>query len=160
MNRTVNIPQLIAATIMLFSMAPLATYASDPGQWSANANNEVLDGYDVVAYQNADRAIRGDGRFKHHYQGGDFLFTTAKNRDAFAANPDKFAPAYGGFCAFAMGKAGQKVPANPKTFKMYNGKLLVFFNDLHKGKQFNTKLPWNGDEQSLHANAERNWKSN
>lgn len=56
-----------------------------------------------------------------------------------------------------MGNAGQKVPADPGTFKMHNGKLLVFFNNMYKRKKFNTKIPWNGAEQLLHAKARQNW---
>ena len=55
------------------------------------------------------------------------------------------------------GNAVQKVPANPETFKMHNGKLLVFFDNLYQGNQFNTKIPWNAAEQTLHAKAEQNW---
>ena len=152
-------PTFVASIIFAAALSITAgsTTASESGRWHVNQKNQVLDGYDVVAYQSADKAVRGQPQYATTFEGARFLFVSAENRETFRNDPGKYAPSYGGFCAFAMGKAGQKVPANPETFKMYNGKLLVFFNDLHQGKQFNTKVPWNGSEQTLHANAEQNW---
>ena len=88
----------------------------------------------------------------------NFQFSSKENRDAFVNNPAHYVPKYNGYCAFAVGAKGAKVPANPDSFKLYNGELLVFFNDLYDGKQFNTKIPWNADERKLHSQAETNWK--
>jgi hypothetical protein len=50
-----------------------------------------------------------------------------------------------------VGAKNAKVPADPKTFNLYNGELLVFFNDLWEGQKFNTKVPWNQQEQELYT---------
>jgi len=116
-----------------------------------------LNGYDVVAYFNANEAIRGSSKYSTEFNGAKFRFSSSENLKAFQAEQAKYMPKYGGFCAFAMahGKAG--VPTNPQTFKFYNGELLMFFNDLYEGNNFNTSVPWNAEERSLHAKAEANW---
>lgn len=147
--------KLIGAIVSFALIAPVAHSAD----WNTNADNVVLDGYDVVAYRTEDRAVQGLPRYSANYDGADFHFSNQANRDTFASDPAMFAPKYRAYCAFAMGKNGKKVPANPDSFKFYNGELLVFFNDTFNDKKFNTKVPWNADERKLYSRAEVNWKS-
>lgn len=124
-----------------------------------NMNNEgvFLDGFDVVAYFNANEATRGTSAHSARYKDATFYFSSEANKRAFEANAASFMPKYGGFCAFAVanGKAG--VPANPGTFKLRDGELLMFYDGPYEGKRFNTIVPWNADERSLYAKAEANW---
>ena len=69
-------------------------------------------------------------------------------------NPQKYEPAYGGWCAYAMGAKGQKVSVDPETFKIVDGRLNLFYN-----KFFNNTLEdWNKDEGNLKKKAEANWQ--
>ena len=68
-------------------------------------------------------------------------------------------PQYGGYCAFAMAMKNAKVPSDPKTFKLHNGKLYLFFNDYYQGDPFNTIIPWNADERNMINKANTNWKT-
>ncbi len=136
----------------------LASLSAFAGEWNTNEKGVVLDGYDVVSYRTVDRASKGSSKFSTIYDGAKFYFVNQQHRDLFSKNPQLYVPKYNGFCAFAVGANNAKVPANPDTFKMYNGELLVFFNDQWDGQKFNTKLPWNSDEQKLFAQAEINWK--
>ena len=145
-------------TTVFFSLA-LTTSVALAANWNTNADNVVLDGYDVVAYRTHDRAIKGLSRHNAHYDGVKFHFANQENRDAFAKDPAMYAPKYNAYCAFAVGAKGAKVQANPDSFKIYNGELLVFFNDMYRDKKFNTKVPWNADERRLYSKAEQNWKS-
>lgn len=52
----------------------------------------------------------------------------------------------------------KRVPADPKTFKIHNGELLLFFNDFYQGQVVNTIVPWNQDEANMMASAENHWK--
>jgi hypothetical protein len=151
-----NIASKLVGAIVSFALIVPVTIAAD---WNTNADNVVLDGYDVVAYRTEDRAIQGLPRYSARYDGVDFHFATRENRDAFAKDPALFAPKYHAFCAFAVGAKDAKVPANPDSFKIYNGELLVFFNDMFNDQKFNTKVPWNADERKLYSQAEVNWKS-
>jgi len=150
--------RLLAVLCNAFVLFALATTVAQAASWNTNVDNVVLDGYDVVAYRTEDRAIKGDRRYVARYDGVKFYFASKENREAFIKNADAYVPKYNGFCAFAVGAKGAKVPADPNTFKFYNGELLVFFNDLHEGRKFNTKVPWNSDERDLYSQAETNWK--
>lgn len=149
-----NISRLPVILSLLLILLPLSVFA---GKWNTNKNGVVLEGYDVVSYHTEDRAIKGLSRLATEYDGVKFYFSTKQHRDMFIKSPEKYAPKFNGYCAFAVGAKNAKVPANADTFKMYNGKLLVFFNDLHEGKKFNTKIPWNNDEKTLFLQAEKNW---
>jgi len=137
--------------VLLFSQSVLA------GGWNTNKDGVVLDGYDVVAYRTADRATPGKSEYSVHFDGGLFYFSSKANKEVFVNNPERYVPEYHGYCAFAMGAKNAKVPANADTFKLYNGKLLVFFNDEYEGQKVNTKILWNQNEKNLYGKAESNW---
>lgn len=141
-------------TFPLILLFPLAVFAGD---WNTDKQGVVLDGYDVVAYQTDDSAVKGSARYSLKYDGVTFFFVSKEHKKMFAKDPQKYIPKYNGYCAFAMGAKNAKVPANADTFKMYNGELLVFFNDLYEGKKFNTKVPWNASEKGFYSKAEDNW---
>ena len=67
----------------------------------------AIRGYDPIAYFAEMKPVKGSPDFHAEYQGSTFHFSTAANRDRFAANPDKFAPQYGGYCAFGMAQGLQ-----------------------------------------------------
>jgi len=129
------------------------------GSWNTNDKGVVLDGYDVVAYHSADKAVRGSDKYVATHDGAKFHFASADNLATFEGNPAQYAPKFNGYCAFAAAHHNAKVPANADTFKMYNGELLMFFNDLNEGKKFNTKIPWNNNERTLYSTAVENWKT-
>lgn len=64
----------------------------------------AIDGYDTVAYFAEQAPVKGSPEFKTEYRSSLFYFSSAANGDAFVAHPDKFAPQYGGYCAFGMAK--------------------------------------------------------
>ncbi|MCH2216056.1 MAG: hypothetical protein MK086_12885 [Flavobacteriales bacterium] len=72
--------------------------------------------------------------------------------DSFSKNPENYLPQYGGWCAYAMGVKGEKVDVDHETFKVWDGKLYLFYN-----KYFNNTLKyWNDDEASLKPQADIN----
>ena len=73
----------------------------------------------------------------------------------FLKNPSKYEPQYGGWCAYAMGSAGEKVEINPETFKIIDGKLYLFYNAYFN----NTLKSWNKEETKLKSQADTNWKN-
>lgn len=124
---------------------------------NVNEKNMFLEGYDVVAYFTANEAVQGVAEHSTDYHGAKFYFANSANLEAFRVAPEKYLPKYGGYCAFAVANGKGTVKSNPKTFKLYNGELLMFFNDLYEGKQVNTMIPWNADERALYTKAEGNW---
>jgi len=113
----------------------------------------ALLGYDAVAYMKQSKAVKGSKDFTSNYNGVTYYFATAADRDEFNKNPAMYEPQYGGWCAYAMGKKGEKVSIDPGTFKIVNGKLYLFYN-----KYFNNTLTdWNKDEANLKTKADANW---
>ncbi len=113
----------------------------------------ALEGYDPVSYFDG-KPQEGSEKIKVEYKGVTYLFATAANAAKFKQTPDKFEPAYGGWCAYAMGDSGEKVKVDPETFKILNGKLYLFYNFWGN----NTLTDWNKNEAPLKSKGDQNWK--
>jgi len=119
-----------------------------------NLNDGVaISGYDPVAYFTSNKAVKGSKENAFAYNGVTYYFSSAANKEAFKNDPAKYEPAYGGWCAYAMGAKGEKVEVDPKTFKIVNGKLNLFYNKFFN----NTLTDWNKDEGNLKKKADANW---
>ncbi|MCA1967381.1 MAG: YHS domain protein [Flavobacterium sp.] len=118
-------------------------------------NGIALSGYDPVSYFVASEPKLGDKKISLKFQGVIYLFSSQKNKDTFLKSPTTYLPQYGGWCAFAMGDYGEKVEVNPKTFKIIDGKLYLFYNSLLN----NTLKSWNKNEKKLKTQADKNWKA-
>ncbi|WP_317899378.1 YHS domain-containing (seleno)protein [Aurantibacillus circumpalustris] len=114
----------------------------------------AIKGYDPISYF-LGNPKKGSTAVVYKYNGLTYKFTSDKNKELFSASPEKFEPAYGGWCAYAMGASGEKVEIDPETFKIINGKLYLFYNAF-----FNNTLPkWNANEKNLNKKADDNWKT-
>jgi YHS domain-containing protein len=135
--------------------ALLTAFSQDQKRQSQfNVNdNLAINGYDPVAYFTQGKAIKGSASNAVVHQGIKYYFSSVTNKEEFKSNPAKYEPQYGGWCAYAMGATGEKVEIDPKTFKVVNGKLYLFYN-----KYFNNTLTkWNKEESSLKTKADNNW---
>lgn len=113
----------------------------------------AVQGYDVVAYFTAGKAVKGSAAYTVFYQGVKYRFSSVANKEEFKKNPSKYEPQYGGWCAFAMGDYGEKVEIDPETFKILYGKFYLFYNK----RLNNTLKSWNKNEASLKSKADVNW---
>jgi YHS domain-containing protein len=86
----------------------------------------------------------GKSDIKFTYKEVTYLFANTANATKFKAYPEKFEPAYGGWCAFAMGETGEKVKIDPETFKIIDGRLYLFYNFWGN----NTLSDWNKNEKT------------
>ena len=114
----------------------------------------AIEGYDPVAYFQQAKPIEGKKEFAATLDGATWLFSSAQNAAMFKADPAKYEPQYGGWCAYAMGATGEKVEIDPGTFKIIDGKLYLFYNRFFN----NTLRSWNKDETNLKQKADANWK--
>lgn len=85
----------------------------------------VIKGYDPVAYFSDKRPVKGTPEIKYDWDDGRYLFANARHREMFAANPDRYAPQFGGYCTVGTSK-GRKAEANPEMWMVVDGKLYVF----------------------------------
>jgi len=126
---------------------------------NTDENKLANQGYDVVNYFTTNTAERGSVEFSTKHAGATYYFVNAENLTSFKAAPDNYLPQYAGYCAFAVAKMNKKVPVNPETFRIDDGKLYLFYNDFWEGKPFNTIVPWINNESDMEKLALKNWAS-
>jgi peroxiredoxin Q/BCP len=113
----------------------------------------ALKGYDPVGYFSRQQALKGSKSVSAQHRGVTYYFASDENKQLFAASPQRYLPAYGGWCATAMAK-GEKVEIDPASFKVTNGRLFLFFKAFYA----NALKDWNKDEANLTAKADAHWK--
>ena len=113
----------------------------------------AIQGYDPVSYFDG-KAREGKKKYSFEHQGITYRFLSAANMAKFQKDPSHFEPAYGGWCAYAMGVAGEKAKIDPETFKILNNRLYLFYNFWGN----NTLNGWNKDENSLESKANQQWE--
>lgn len=109
----------------------------------------AISGADPVAYFTESAYVPGSNEFTHSWQGVTWQFSNAANRDTFAANPEAYAPQYGGFCAYAVSQ-GVTAPIDPESWKVVDGKLYLNLN-----KKIQKR--WEKDIPGYIASADQNW---
>jgi YHS domain-containing protein len=145
---------LIFALLAICSLQALAQDATLLRKKHFNSEDGIaIKGYDPVAYFTQNKAVKGKKEMSVLHQGIIYYFSSAANKETFKANPFKYEPEYGGWCAYAMGNSGEKVSVDPETFKIVNGKLYLFYNRFFT----NTLKDWNKNEATLKKNADANW---
>ena len=120
----------LISTVAAVALVPNIAHAYDEKSTSAlnvDAHNVAVKGHDVVAYFGAGSPSVGKAEFQAKHEGAVYHFSSAANRDAFKANPAKYAPQFGGFCA--MGVAlDKKLDGDPTAWKIVEGKLYLNVN--------------------------------
>jgi YHS domain-containing protein len=146
------LPSLRCAIVASAAIIATATFSVP----AANAFDKIytdddlaIDGYDPVAYFTEGRAVEGDEAFEATYEGATWRFSSAANRDAFAADPMKYAPQYGGYCAYAVSE-GYTASIDPDAWSIVDGKLYLNYS-----KSIQNRWQKNRDERI--ANADANW---
>ena len=89
--------------------------------------NQAIEGYDAVAYFTQGRAIEGSKDNELSWKGANWRFASAENLAAFRANPEGFAPQFGGYCAWAVSQ-NDIAKIDPTQFTVYQGKLYLNYD--------------------------------
>ncbi len=147
--------KLLAFTLLLLTISQIGR-AQETETRAKNFNLKktvALEGYDPVSYFD-NKPQEGKSELKVSYKGVTYLFANPNNVTRFKASPAKYEPAYGGWCAYAMGETGEKVKIDPETYKITDGKLYLFYNFWGN----NTLTDWNKNQGPLKAKADQNWK--
>lgn len=97
------------------------------GEVNVDKQKIAIKGYDPVAYFTEGKAVKGKPEFKVTWHDAAWLFSSAENRGRFKADPEKYSPRYGGFCALAVA-AGQKVDIDPEAWSIVDGRLYLNYN--------------------------------
>jgi YHS domain-containing protein len=112
-------------------------------------NGKAINGYDPVAFFTVSKPIKGADSLSYNWGGTAWLFSSRANREAFKANPVKYAPQYGGYCAYGAAQ-GHKAPTEVDTWSIVNGKLYLNYN-------MKIKETWAKDQQALIVTADKKW---
>lgn len=127
---------VLCITIAVFSVAAAQAQERAPeiyldaGGVFSKAWEYAVDGYDVVAYYDLEEnaaPVVGDDAYVAEYKGVKWRFSSQENLNAFQENPGRYAPAYGGYCAWAMAR-GQLAKGDPKAWYVHEGKLYLNVN--------------------------------
>ena len=109
------------------SFAADAVYTS----WT---NNNALSGYDTVAYFTQNKPVKGSKKYKTSYRGAHWLFSSAENLATFKNDPKRYAPQYGGHCAWALAVKNSQVSGDPQQWNIVDGKLYINYDKGVKNK--------------------------
>ncbi|MFA3791329.1 YHS domain-containing (seleno)protein [Aliiglaciecola sp. SL4] len=113
---------IFTVTTLFFTTAN----ASDPIE-TGFFNNYAIYGYDTVAYFTQNKAVKGNKQISYDWRGAQWHFSTEEHKAMFVANPEKFAPQYGGYCAYAMAD-GNLVGIDEEAFTIVNNKLYLNYS--------------------------------
>lgn len=112
-------------------------------------NGLALDGYDPVAYQTEQRATPGSAAFTLTHEGAVYRFASEASRAAFEADPARYLPAYGGYCAYGMAR-GYRAKIDPQAFTVVNGRLYLNYS-------LEVRDRWSKDIAGYLQKADANW---
>jgi len=139
----------LAAAFVLACMVPLAARAASPEIFTGSVKGVAINGYDPVAYFTEKKPVAGKADITLDWKGATWRFASAQNRDSFKAAPEKYAPQYGGYCAYAVAK-GSTAKTDPQAWRVVNDKLYLNYS---KGVQ----STWEKDIPGYIKAANQNW---
>jgi YHS domain-containing protein len=141
--------RLRATYILLAAVLLWVAMAADASGEFYERHGVALTGYDPVAYFTLGKPVQGSPAYTAEFRGSRFQFASPANRNAFAANPARYAPQYGGFCAYGVAR-GYKAAIDPAAFTIAGDKLyLNYSRRIHRR--------WSADIPGFIASADRNW---
>lgn len=109
----------------------------------------AVGGHDTVAYHTQRMPVPGSEQFAARWKEAVWRFASKENLDLFVAEPEKYAPQYGGYCAFAVAHGGTS-PGDPKVWSVIGGKLYLNLNP-------SIQSQWNRDQTGFITRADQNW---
>lgn len=143
---------LIAATVILagpIAISAPAAFADKDPIYTAKRSNLALQGYDTVAYFTAGEPTKGAAEFSTTHNGAEFRFVSEENLNLFLGDPDKYAPQYGGYCAWAIAQ-GKTAKGDARRWAIVDDKLYLNYNKSIQKK-------WDKDREGFITNANTNW---
>ncbi|MEM1110133.1 MAG: YHS domain-containing (seleno)protein [Planctomycetota bacterium] len=147
---------ILAAGVWATGSLTTPALAGDHGHKSGEAVNAdktglALRGYDPVSYFKSDAPQQGNFQIAAEHHGSTYWFASEENKAAFEANPKKFLPQFGGYCAYGVA-IGKKFSADPEVYVIENGKLYINLNPT-------IAEVFNGDLDKHIADAKGHWKN-
>ena len=140
-------------TSLLFGLAlALAGLQTASAEGVVNASSwtgTAIEGYDPVAYFEEGKPVEGDSDYAHEWMGATWYFASAENRDKFVADPEKYTPQYGGYCAWAVAN-GYTAEIDPQAWAVVDDKLYLNYS-------LDVQKQWQQDVPGHITKADANW---
>ncbi len=159
MNTTANLSRRIfSVTALLLSLVAFTTIqiaqAASPQvnvdkSTAGHSGGTAISGFDPVAYFTQGKPVQGVADHAFEHNGATWNFSSAENLALFKGNPDKYAPQYGGYCAYAVSK-GKTAPIDPDAWKIVDNKLYLNYNKSIQDR-------WSADITKSIADGDANW---
>ena len=140
-------PRFLLPCLLAALLLPAAALA---GEAQFQVGGIALGGWDPVSYFADGAAARGKSRYRLEYNGATWHFASESHRDRFAANPGRYAPRYGGFCAYAVSQ-GQLVPVDPHAWTIHRDRLYLNYST-------RVRAAWRADLEHHLELADENWQ--
>lgn len=138
---------LLFNALVLFTNSVLASSQV----YTSYFSDVAVSGYDVVTYFSNQQPIKGDSRYSIEYKDAEWHFSSAENLQLFKQDPEKYAPQYGGYCAWAAAY-NKTAKGDPLQWALHDGKLYLNYNADIKAK-------WLADRDNLIKKADEHWPS-
>ena len=133
--------------IILLAAAP-AVLAKDP-IYTGRFSNLAVSGYDTVAYFTEGGPVKGSKDHEVEWMGAVWRFASAENKALFEASPERYAPQYGGYCAWAVSQ-GKTASSEPDLWKIVDGKLYLNYSNRIQRR-------WEQDIPGFISKGDENW---
>lgn len=141
-----NRPCMLMAIALLFTASAMA---SEPPVYTGLLSNTGAGGYDTVSYFETGQPTKGASDYTAEYQGATWRFASAENLARFKDNPERYAPAYGGYCAWAVSQ-GYLAKGDPEHWSIRDGRLYLNYNQAVQDR-------WLKDTDGFIRQADVNW---
>jgi YHS domain-containing protein len=112
-------------------------------------SGKAIRGYDPVAYFSEGKPVKGDEKLLYSWNNANWYFSSKENLESFKANPGKYAPQYGGYCAYGLSE-GHKAPTDADAWSIEDGKLYLNYNT-------DVKKMWSKEKKERIEKADKNW---
>lgn len=143
-------PRRAYGLVAVLSLLLTAFVASAAGKGAVfNESGVAIRGYDPVAYFTEQTALAGKSTITHQWRGATWQFASAANRDRFVADPERYTPQYGGYCAYAASN-GYIAPTDPHAWTVHDGKLYLNYSK-------HVRSRWLEDVPGHISRADVNW---
>ena len=140
---------LLSATALLTSGIINQAIAAKAKVYSNSATGIAINGFDPVAYFTQNKPVEGQAQYSAQWNGAKWYFSSAENKAKFIASPQKYAPQYGGYCAFAV-SYGSTATTVPEAWSIVNDKLYL-------NNSIGVRTRWKTDPQGYIKKANKNW---
>ena len=131
------------------SIAPWQSGLASEAIFTGKTDGIAINGYDPVGYFKQNAPVKGADEFTADYEGVKWRFASAENRDLFVANPEKYAPQYGGYCAYAAAN-NSIAKTEPEAFTVADGKLYLNYD-------LSIRSRWESDQSANISKADKYW---